>query len=41
VDNYCHGLTPKPLTFPEIRTMQKRTSSASEAVLAAALEALR
>ena len=40
VDNYCHGLTPKPLTFPEIRAMQKRTWSASEAVLAAALEAL-
>jgi 5'-methylthioadenosine phosphorylase len=40
VDNYCQGLTPKPLTFQEIRAMQKRTWSASEAVLAAALEAL-
>jgi 5'-methylthioadenosine phosphorylase len=40
VDNYAHGLTAKPVTFREIREMQKVTASASEAVLAAALEAL-
>jgi 5'-deoxy-5'-methylthioadenosine phosphorylase len=41
VDNYAHGLTAKPLTFREIREMQTVTASASEALLAAALEALR
>ena len=41
VDNYCNGLTPKPVTFREIQEMQRRNASASGAVAAAALEALR
>ncbi|TLZ66642.1 MAG: MTAP family purine nucleoside phosphorylase [Methanobacteriota archaeon] len=41
VDNYCHGLTPRPVTFREIQEMQKKNAAASEAILAAALEALR
>ena len=41
VDNYAHGLTPKPVTFSEIQAMQKKNSRATEALLAAALEALR
>lgn len=41
VDNYCHGLEPKPLTFEEIQEMQKRNAAATEAILAAALGALR
>jgi len=40
VDNYCHGLTPKPLAFTEIQAMQKQNSAASEAILGAALEAV-
>lgn len=41
VDNYAHGLTAKPVTFREIQAMQKVTASAAEALIAAALEALR
>jgi len=41
VDNYAHGLTAKPVTFREIQAMQKVTASTSEALLGAALEALK
>jgi len=40
VDNYCHGLTPKPLAFKEIQGKQIQNSAASEAIMGAALEAL-
>ena len=41
VDNYAHGLMAKPVTFREIQAMQKVTASTSEALLGAALEALK
>jgi len=41
VDNYAHGITQKSLEFEEIRAMQKKNASVSEAVLGAALEALQ
>jgi len=40
VDNYAHGLKPAPVTFHEIQATQKKNAAATEAVLAAALEAL-
>ena len=40
VDNYCHGLSSKPLTYDQIVETQRRNAATTEAALAAALEAL-
>ena len=40
VDNYCHGLSARPLTYEQIVATQQRNVAATEAALAAALEAL-
>ncbi len=40
VDNYCHGIGRAPLTYEEIVRTQDRNAKTTEAILAAALEAL-
>jgi 5'-methylthioadenosine phosphorylase len=40
VDNYCNGIGRSPLTYGEIVRTQERNAARSEAILAAALEAL-
>lgn len=41
VDNYCNGIGRTPLTYAEIVRTQERNAARSEAILAAALGALR
>ena len=41
VDNYCNGIGRAPLTYAAIVRTQERNAARSEAILAAALEALR
>jgi len=40
VDNYCHGIGRGSLTYQDIVRTQERTARATEAIVAAALEAL-
>jgi len=40
VDNYCNGITKAPVTWETIAATQTKNAAATEAVLAAALEAL-